>query len=89
MSSNQEPYSEMECLCRQAHFRETVIMGLRMLEGVSLRELEERFQLSPLDYYGQTLQALLAQGLVVLDAGFLRLSTQALPIANRVLAQLV
>ncbi len=89
MSSDQEPYSEMECLSRQAHFRETMIMGLRMLAGVEPPGLEERFHLSPLDYYGQTLQTLLGQGLVVLDNGFLRLSSQALPVANQVLAQLV
>ena len=89
INHNQEPVSEMECLSRPAHFRETVIMGLRMLAGVSLRELDERFQLNPLDYYGQILQTLLGQGLVVLDAGFLRLSSQALPVANQVLAQLV
>jgi oxygen-independent coproporphyrinogen-3 oxidase len=89
MSSNQEPYSEMECLCRPAHFRETVIMGLRMLAGVDIRDMEDRFHLNPMDYYAASLQTLLAQGLVVLDNGFLRLSSQALPIANRVLAQLV
>jgi len=89
MSSNEEPYSDMECLCRPALFRETMIMGLRMLAGVSINELEERFQLSPVAYYGQTLQTLLDQGLIVRDDGFLRLSSQALPIANQVLAQLV
>ncbi|MFZ5773244.1 MAG: radical SAM family heme chaperone HemW [Thermodesulfobacteriota bacterium] len=89
ISSDQEPYSEMECLSRPALFRETVIMGLRMLAGVSIPELKERFHLNPVDYYGQTLQALLTQGLVVLDDGFLRLSGRALPIANQVLAQLV
>jgi oxygen-independent coproporphyrinogen-3 oxidase len=89
INSNQEPVSEIECLSRPAHFRETVIMGLRMLEGISIQDMEERFHLSPLDYYGKTLQTLLAQGLVVLDSGFLRLSDSALPVANQVLAQLV
>jgi len=89
INSKEEPYSEMECLSRQALFRETVIMGLRMLAGVSLQDLEDRFSLNPMDYYGATLQTLLAQGLVLLDNGFLRLSSQALPIADRVLAELV
>ncbi|MCJ7602717.1 MAG: radical SAM family heme chaperone HemW, partial [Desulfobulbaceae bacterium] len=89
INSNQEPYSEIECLSRPAHFRETMIMGLRMLAGISIQDMEERFHLSPVDYYGKTLQTLLAQGLVVLDNGFLRLSDSALPVANQVLAQLV
>lgn len=89
INGNQEPFSEIECLSRPAHFRETVIMGLRMLAGISIRDMEERFHLNPLDYYGKTLQTLLDQGLVVLDKGFLRLSDTALPVANQVLAQLV
>jgi oxygen-independent coproporphyrinogen-3 oxidase len=89
MTSNHEPYSSMECLCRQALFRETMIMGLRMLAGVSISELEQRFAISPLDYYGAALRNLLTQGLLVHEKGLLRLSEAALPIANQVLTQLV
>lgn len=89
INSDQEPYRSMEGLCRQAHFRETMIMGLRMLAGVSINELEQRFAISPLVYYGATLEKLLMQGLMVQDKDFLRLSETALPIANRILAQLV
>ena len=87
--SDQEPYRSMEGLCRQAHFRETMIMGLRMLAGVNLKELEQRFQINPLIYYGETLRKNLTVGLLVHEKGFLRLSEAALPIANQVLAQLV
>jgi oxygen-independent coproporphyrinogen-3 oxidase len=89
INSGQVTYRAMEGLCRQAHFRETMIMGLRMLAGVSISEMEQRFAISPLAYYGATLQNLLREGLMVQDKGFLRLSAAALPIANRVLAQLV
>jgi len=89
INSNQQPYSEIECLSRQALFRETVIMGLRMLKGISIPDLTKRFHLNPLAYYGETLQTLLDQGLVVLDKDSLRLSESALPVANQVLAQLV
>ncbi len=84
-----EPFSEIECLSRQAHFRETVIMGLRMLQGISLEEMENRFRINPVLYYGRTLQKLIDRKLLVLENGFMRLSDSALPLANQVLLQLV
>jgi oxygen-independent coproporphyrinogen-3 oxidase len=89
ISNDEEPVSEIECLCRPAHFRETMIMGLRMVAGISVPEMEKRFQLNPLRYYGQTIERLLEQDMLILQDGWLRLSQKALPVANQVLAQLV
>ncbi|MBI5557482.1 MAG: radical SAM family heme chaperone HemW [Deltaproteobacteria bacterium] len=89
INNDEEPVSEIECLCRPAHFRETMIMGLRMLAGISVPELEKRFQLNPLHYYGKTMETLLEQDMLVLQDGWLRLSRKALPVANQVLARLV
>lgn len=80
---------EAEGLGREAAFRETVIMGLRLLEGVSLTELRDRFALDLREYYGETLERLLARELLELSASHLRLTARALPLANQVLAELV
>ena len=80
---------EAEALEREGSFRETVIMGLRLLEGVDLRELRERFGLTPSTYYGHTMERLLTRGLLELTGTHLRLSARALPVANQVLAELV
>ncbi len=82
-------WREEEQLDREALFRETVIMGLRLIEGVNIRYLHDRFHLDPAEYYGATLRFLVDQGLLEYSADSLRLSTKGLPVANSVMAQLV
>lgn len=72
-----------------AAFRETVIMGLRLLSGVSITELCQRFGLDVGIYYGESLHRLLDQNLVAIEGGRLFLTAQGLPLANQVMAELV
>ncbi len=85
----QEIHREEETLNREAAFRETVIMGLRMTCGVSLQELETRFSIEPVSYYGTTLSQLVDRQLLVIEQGRLRLTERGLLLANTVMAQLV
>jgi oxygen-independent coproporphyrinogen-3 oxidase len=88
-TAGQPAWIEAEALDRQGSFRETVIMGLRLIDGIELRELRERYSLDPRLYYGRTLERLLAGDLLELTATHLRLTARALPVANQVLADLV
>ncbi len=83
------PLLSGEALSREASFRESVIMGLRLLQGVSLIDLRFRYALHPLDYYGPALHGLMKRGLIVMDDTYMRLSARALPVANQILAELV
>jgi oxygen-independent coproporphyrinogen-3 oxidase len=78
-----------EQLDTETRFRETVIMGLRMLDGLCLQELEQRFTVNPIDYYGPTLKHLIAQNLLEIRRNRLRLTGQGLLLANSVMAELV
>ena len=78
-----------ERLDREAAFRETVVMGLRLTAGVDETALRRRFGLDPASYYGPLLEQLVAQGLLVRRDGRLRLTAAGLPLANRVMAELV
>lgn len=78
-----------ERLDRAAAFRETVVMGLRLTAGVDEAALHRRFGLDPASYYGPLLEQLFAQGLLVRRDGRLRLTVAGLPLANRVMAELV
>ncbi|MFZ5760711.1 MAG: radical SAM family heme chaperone HemW [Thermodesulfobacteriota bacterium] len=89
IAADASPYREIESLCRPALFRETVVMGLRMTDGISLARLRQRFGLDPLDYYGASIRRLLADRVLVLADDRLRLTAAALPVANQVLARLV
>jgi oxygen-independent coproporphyrinogen-3 oxidase len=80
---------DVEQLDREAAFRETVVMGLRMLAGISAADLSQRFGLELASYYGSTLDRLVSQGLLRLHDGQLQLTARGLPLANRVMAELV
>lgn len=85
----QPAWVEAEGLDRERSFRETVIMGLRLIEGLDLTELGDRFGIDLREYYGQTLARLVTKGLLELTDTRLRLTAQALPVANQVLVELV
>ena len=80
---------EREKLPREDSFRETVIMGLRLVQGVSRAVLYERYGLDIAAYYGLILKKLLALGLVELTATHLRISKRGWPLANQIMADLV
>ncbi|GAB4339935.1 MAG: radical SAM family heme chaperone HemW [Desulfobulbaceae bacterium] len=70
-------------------FRETVVMGLRMSEGISLSGLGKRFGLDLREYYGPTLERLVSRGMVEISGDRLRLTSAGMRLANPVMAELV
>ena len=83
------PFLKAESLSNEARFRETVIMGLRMLSGVSITMLKQRFDLTPRTYYGETLQKLIKNNLIMISENHIKLTEKGLRLANQVMAQLV
>lgn len=82
-------WEDVESLDREAAFRETVVIGLRMLAGVSVTALQDRFGLDLPTYYGSHLDQLIGQGLLTLHQDRLCLTLKGLPVANQVLSALV
>ena len=89
VAEDKEWWSDTEELTHEERFRETVIMGLRMVNGLSIREFENRFKINLRDYYGETLEDLVLEGLLQVRDDHIMLSTQGMMLANQVLAKLV
>lgn len=89
MNTGVSLYVESECLSTEAAFRESVIMGLRMIKGVSLEHLYERYNIDIVSYYGSTLKKLVELQLVELTSTSLSLTVKGRPFANWVMAELV
>jgi oxygen-independent coproporphyrinogen-3 oxidase len=87
--AGQPAFEEGEDLGLAPSFRETVIMGLRLIDGVELAPLFARYGLEPKSYYGATLDRLLERGLIAMDEKRLWLTAKALPVAHQVLSELV
>jgi oxygen-independent coproporphyrinogen-3 oxidase len=83
------PFLEAEALSNEAAFRESVITGLRMLDGVSLTRLWERYGLEPRKYYGKVIARFVEQDMLFFQGDRMRLTEKSLPVANQVLAELV
>ena len=80
---------ESEALDSEASFRETVVMGLRMVEGVSSERLLSRYGVDLQLYYGETLEKLLGLSLLEFHKPYLRLTAKGRALANQVMAGLV
>ncbi len=80
---------EQEQLTEEAAFRESVVVGLRMVDGISFSELYHRYGLETRTYYGQLLVDLVHGGFLEMTSSHLRLTPRGRQIANQVLNKLV
>lgn len=83
------PLVESERLSPEESFRESVVLGLRMVAGLDREVLTRRFGVDVVTYYGNVLQRLIDLALVELTATHLRLTKQGRRFANLVMADLV
>jgi oxygen-independent coproporphyrinogen-3 oxidase len=79
---------ERRVLSGDDRWREALMMGLRMNAGVSLDAVRREYGLDLMAQYGNHLQSCSDAGLVVEEAGRLRLTRRGMLMANEVLAVL-
>jgi oxygen-independent coproporphyrinogen III oxidase len=89
MEGNKNVVQESEQLDKEASFRETVVMGLRMVTGVSMENLRSRYGIELRSYYKKILGGLLQNGLVAFNKDLFYLTSKGRLIANKVMADLV
>lgn len=80
---------QAEGLSPKGRFRESMIMGLRLLAGIDLPALEARLQLTAREVYGNLLADLEDEGLLLSDNSMIRLAPNYLAVANQILSKLV
>ena len=80
---------ESEQLSMDRSFRESVVMGLRLIQGVSINELFQRYGIDLIKYYGEILGKLKEAGLLDWNETHMFLTQKGLRYANMVMAELV
>lgn len=85
----QRPTEEIQTLSRREQMEETVFLGLRLIEGVSLDAFRQRFGAALTEAFDKQIRELTEKGLVELAAGHLKLTGKGLPLANQVFAEFV
>lgn len=83
------PEAESETLDGRGQAGETVILALRMQQGLSLARFRARFGISVWDLFEEEIEHLLAEGMLELSHGTIRLTERAIPVANQVLSHFV
>ena len=68
---------------------ETLMLGLRLIEGIEIRTFQRRFGLSPLDAFHETFTRYLHLGAVEVTKTHVRLGRDSLFTANCILADLL
>ena len=82
-------YSEKDVLelTRRDEIEETMYLGLRMTEGVSLAQFREKFGVTAEHIYGDVIKKLERQGLIRTENEYICLTALGMDVSNRVLAE--
>ncbi len=89
LSQGELPVVFREKLGREAAFRESVMLGLRTLRGISIRHMKERFGIDPVRYYGNRLEKFISSGHVKKRQDRLMLTREGRRLANSVMSELI
>ena len=87
MYANDLEKTESHLLTKQEQMEEFMFLGLRVMNGVSKQEFLKRFQLEVEDVYGQILETLEKQQLLVLENDKIALTKKGIDVSNYVFAQ--
>ncbi len=68
---------------------ETIMLGLRLLQGISIHQFEKRFQISFINLFRNIISALKERELVIIEKDYLRLSQKGLFWADSVILEFI
>ena len=68
---------------------ETMILGLRLLEGINVCEFNNRFNINPLTKYNSTISDLVNLNLIYIKNNRIRLTNQGFLLGNEVFSRIL
>lgn len=83
------PVIERTALTFKDEVSETMFLGLRMMEGVSIEAFHNRFGVTPLALYGKTLHQLKTQGLIEMNSSRIYLTPKGIDLSNLVFREML
>jgi oxygen-independent coproporphyrinogen III oxidase len=84
VASEKETAAEVRVLTEQERLEEALFTGLRLTEGLHLREIDAAFRVDVWARYGQSLQPFVSAGLLEHSTDALRLTREGMLLANEV-----
>jgi oxygen-independent coproporphyrinogen-3 oxidase len=83
------PLTTPESSDEERELRTAVVLGLRLAEGIDLAAFKERFGSDILEYYGETIDRHINDGLLISDGEQIRISPEAYFISDGIFADLI
>jgi oxygen-independent coproporphyrinogen-3 oxidase len=83
------PVTEINPVTRRQAMEDTMMLGLRLIDGVTFTAFAERFGCDLRDEFAAEINRLSAMGLIHCNNSSIRLSTRGLPLANLVFAEFI
>ena len=84
LKTGELPVLKAQALTREEQIEESMFLGMRLMEGVNLNQLQAKYQVNIYELYKPKLDKLRDLGYVSLESGVLRLTRKGLMIANNV-----
>lgn len=84
LRENSLPIIRQQQLSKTEQMEEEMILGLRTMAGVSQQHFADKFQIPLLDQYAAVISDLVAEGLLVIDGDWIRLSPRGVFLGNEV-----
>lgn len=84
-----KPIGEKNDLSLKDEISETMFLGLRMMEGISTKEFQKRFNQSPFDIYGEIFKKLKEKQLIEYDSNNIKLTSKGIDLANIVFQEML
>lgn len=87
LQKKEKPVIESHLVTKQEQIEEEMFLGLRLLEGLNIDRVNEKYQLNLIELYQKALNDLLDKGFLEKEGQNLRLTKQGLLMANDVFEQ--
>jgi oxygen-independent coproporphyrinogen-3 oxidase len=78
-----------EYISKELEMAETMILGLRLLEGIDAYKFESRFKSNPLIKYSSTISDLVNLNLIYIENHQIKLTNQGLLLGNEVFSRIL
>ena len=89
VADKQAAVEHSESLESRQAMSETIMLGLRLLQGISIHQFEKRFQISFKNFFGNITSTLKEKELVTIEDDHLRLSKKGLFLADSVILEFI
>jgi len=87
--SREFPAENIQTISREESMSEFMILGLRLVDGISMNEFKARFEKDVFDVFGKQISKLIKKGLIRLDGDRLKLTKIGLDLANMAFVEFV